>query len=79
MINRRTLLTGSAAALASLAAPRSMRAAAQTTLKFVPQSDIAGMDPIWSFAQVTRNFAYTVFDTLFGVDNAFNPQPQMAE
>jgi peptide/nickel transport system substrate-binding protein len=78
-MRRRDFLIGGAAALTSLAAPRQVRAARETTLKFIPQSDIAGMDPIWSSAQVTRNFAYTVFDTLFGLDNSFKPQPQMAE
>ena len=77
MIRRRALLrTGAAAALA---APRLARAAAETTLRFVPQTDIAGYDPVWSSAQVTRNYAYLVFDTLYGVNSAYEAKPQMAE
>ncbi|MBN8941892.1 MAG: ABC transporter substrate-binding protein [Rhizobiales bacterium] len=77
MITRRTLVKAGAAA--SLFAPSALRAQAQTTLKFVPQTDVAGYDPVWSSAQVTRNYAYTVFDTLYGVNSAFEAKPQMAE
>ena len=76
MIGRRTLL-GTGAGL--LTAPALVRAASQTTLRFVPQTDVTGFDPIWSVAQVTRNYALLVFDTLFGVDAAYRAQPQMAE
>ena len=76
MMRRRTVLASSAVVLA---APALLRAAEQTTLKFVPQTDIAGYDPIWSSAQVTRNYAYLVFDTLYGVDKAYQAKPQMAE
>ena len=75
MIGRRATLAGAAA----LALPGVTRAAEGRVLRFVPQSDIAGYDPVWSSAQVTRNYAFLVFDTLFGVDAAYRPQPQMAE
>jgi peptide/nickel transport system substrate-binding protein len=77
MISRRALVK--AGAIAPLFAPSTVRAQSQTTLKFVPQTDIAGYDPVWSSAQVTRNYAYTVFDTLFGLNNAYEAKPQMAE
>ena len=73
MIRRRTLIA------AALACPAVGRAAAASTLRFVPQADVAGTDPVWSSAQVTRNYAYLVFDTLYGVDAAYRAQPQMAE
>ncbi len=72
--NRRTFL---ATAAVALGAPAIVRAQAQTTLKLIPQSDLAVVDPIWTTAYVTRNHAYAVFDTLYGQDSSFRAQPQM--
>ena len=47
-------------------------------LKFLPQADLATLDPVWTTADVTRNHAHLVFDTLYGQDNNFQPHPQMA-
>ncbi len=81
-MRRRTLLrTASAASLAlaapRLASPRPARAPDSTTLRFVPQADLAVLDPVFTTAYVTRNHAFMVFDTLYGIDEAFNPRPQM--
>lgn len=46
-------------------------------LKFVPQADLALLDPVQTTGLVTRNHAMMVFDTLYGVDNQFQAQPQM--
>jgi peptide/nickel transport system substrate-binding protein len=73
-LRRRTLLTTAAA---TLAMPAIVRAQTQTTLRFIPQADLAVLDPIWTSAYVTRNHAFLVFDTLFGQDSAFHPQLQM--
>src|SRR5262249_40117719 len=78
MLDRRHFLKA-AAASATLAAPRLARAADQRVLKFVPQADLAILDPICTTATVTRNHAFLVFDTLYGQDNAYRAQPQMAE
>ena len=61
-MNRRKLL---ATATAALAMPAVARAASGSVLKFVPQSDLGLLDPIWSTATVTRNHGYMVFDTLY--------------
>ena len=75
-MKRRDFLAGSAAL--TLAAP-AVRAASDTKLlKFIPQADIALLDPHFASALVTRNHAYMVFDTLYGVDDAARPRPQMA-
>jgi len=60
---------------------RSARAATSPdgTLTFVPQAALASLDPVWTSATVTRNFALLVYDTLFGLDEQLKPQPQMAE
>ena len=75
-MRRRTLLTTAAAALA---APRIARAANARTLKFIPESDVTIVDPIWTTATVTRNHGYLVFDTLYGQNDAFAMEPQMVE
>src|SRR4051812_1797293 len=64
---------------AGLARPALAQPAATRVLKFIPQSDIAVVDPIVTTAYVTRNHAYVIYDTLYGIDADFRPQPQMAE
>ncbi|MGO8916137.1 MAG: ABC transporter substrate-binding protein [Stellaceae bacterium] len=76
-MRRRDLLKTSAAGLASLAMPSVPRAAEGRRLTFIPQSDLAVLDPVWTTADVTRNHGYLVFDTLYGLDDAYAPQPQM--
>jgi peptide/nickel transport system substrate-binding protein len=73
-MHRRTLFAASAAA--ALAAPATAQPA--RVLKFVPQANLTSLDPIWTTANVTRNHGYMVFDTLYGMDAQFRPQPQMA-
>jgi peptide/nickel transport system substrate-binding protein len=55
------------------------RAQTSSVLKFVPQADLAVIDPHGSPSYVTRNHAMLVFDTLYGVDSNNVPQPQMVE
>ena len=76
-MKRRTLLAGIGAA--SLARPALVRAAAATTLRLIPQIDLTFLDPHVTTAYVTRNHGYLVFDTLYGMDGKFQPQPQMVE
>jgi len=78
MMQRRTLLGAGLAGAATLASPAIVRAQAATTLKFIPYADLALLDPAVS-AFVTRNHVMMVFDTLFGVDEQGNIQPQMLE
>jgi len=78
-MKRRSVLKTGVAMAATLAAPRVVRAEAATTLRFVPQADLNGLDPVFSTADVTRNYAHAVFDSLYGVDADFVAKPQMAE
>lgn len=73
-MKRRTLLA--AAAATSLARP-SLAQSASRVLRFVPQANLSSPDPIWTTADVTRNHAYMIYDTLYGVDTALTPSPQM--
>jgi peptide/nickel transport system substrate-binding protein len=78
-MRRRTVLQSALAGATVLAAPRLGRAADQKVLKFIPQADLASLDPIWTTADVTRNHAFMVFDTLYGIDDKYLPHPQMVE
>jgi peptide/nickel transport system substrate-binding protein len=78
-LTRRDL--GKAAAAVALAAsvPHGSARAAEDkkTLRFIAQSDLRVLDPVWTTAYITRNHAYCVFDTLFAIDAEFAPHPQM--
>ncbi|MBO0711280.1 MAG: ABC transporter substrate-binding protein [Acetobacteraceae bacterium] len=75
-MSRRTLLTS---AVASLAAPAITLGDERRTIRFMPHADLASLDPVWTTADITRNFSLAVYDTLYGFDADFRPQPQMAE
>ena len=65
-MRRRTFL---ASAAAVLAAPAIVRGEASQVLKFVPQADLAVLDPVWTTTYQTRDHGFLVFDTLFGLDS----------
>ena len=49
-------------------------------LKFIAQSDLAIVNPVWTTAYVTRNHGYMVFDTLYGQtggSSGYKATPQM--
>ena len=73
-LNRRTLMQ---AAASTLAAPSLARAQNASVLRFIPQSDVTALDPVWTSVYVTRNHGYLVFDTLYGQDDSLRIQPQM--
>jgi peptide/nickel transport system substrate-binding protein len=75
VIRRRTLLTATGAALTAPA----VRAQPAKVLRFVPRNDLDITDPVWTSTYVTRNHGYLVYDTLYGLDENFRPQPQMVE
>jgi peptide/nickel transport system substrate-binding protein len=83
-MDRRTLLkgltgVGSLAATGGLSMPALAQGAAARTLRFVPQANLANFDPIWGTQYVVRNAAALVWDTLYGIDAALQPQRQMVE
>lgn len=71
-MKRRTLMTAAAATLA-----RPAIGGTATTLRFVPQSPLASLDPVWTSAMTTRNVGFMIYDVLFGRDEHMNPKPQM--
>jgi peptide/nickel transport system substrate-binding protein len=76
-MKRREFVAASMAASVALAAPRLAAAQTRTTLKFVPQADLALLDPVFTSGLVTRNHGFLVYDQLYGLDESFSPQPQM--
>lgn len=82
-IGRRTALTLGAAAATGLTRRRataqaSTSRAAERTLRFVPYSNLIVMDPVWSISIIGLEHAYMTCDQLYGIDDRFVPQPQMA-
>jgi len=75
---RRFLKTAAAATTGALAAPRLSLAADSKTLRFIPQANLANLDPIWTTQYVVRNGSLLIWDMLYGVDDQLQPQPQMA-
>ena len=78
-MRRRDLLTAAGASLAVVAAPRIGRAEKPNKLVFVLAGDLSVLDPVVTPARQTRNYAYLVFDTLYGIDTSWAAQPQMVE
>lgn len=63
------LILGAALGLAGAATAQTLRAAPHAQLQF--------LDPVYTTAYITRSYGYLVYDTLFALDEAFEPQPQM--
>jgi peptide/nickel transport system substrate-binding protein len=80
MRRRDALKAGAAlAATAALPTPAITQPASARTLKFIPQADVTILDPLVTTGYITRNHAHMVWDTLYGLDESFRPQPQLAE
>jgi peptide/nickel transport system substrate-binding protein len=89
VIDRRGFLKGSAglagagavagAATVGLATPSLAQGADSKVLRFVPQANLANLDPIWGTQYVVRNGSLMIWDMLYGVNDKLEPQPQMVE
>jgi peptide/nickel transport system substrate-binding protein len=79
-VRRRDLLKAAAAATFTITVvPRLGRADRAKTLVFVGVADLSVLDPVVTGARPTRNYAYLVFDTLYGIDTEWKARPQMVE
>src|SRR5205085_10393352 len=63
--------------LAGGLAPSIGQAESAKTLRFVGVADLSVLDPVVTGARPTRNAAYLIFDTLYGLDTEWRVQPQM--
>jgi peptide/nickel transport system substrate-binding protein len=67
-------------ALSALAAvPIASAAQAQSVLRVAPETLSRILDPHFTTSFTTRDLGYLVYDTLFAVDDKFEPRPQMVE
>ena len=83
-MKRRDLMALAAGASSlALARPGVLRAqgapGATSVLRFVPQSDLTLLDPVFNTALVTRNHGMMVYDQLYGLDANYVAQPQLVE
>jgi peptide/nickel transport system substrate-binding protein len=79
MINRRQFMGAAGAAALAPSMPALAQPAGSRVLRMVPQANLTSIDPIWTTANITRNHGYMVYDNLYGMDDRFQPQPQLAE
>jgi peptide/nickel transport system substrate-binding protein len=49
------------------------------TLRLIHGSDLGSLDPVWTTAPPTKDYAFLVYDQLLAVDADYIPRPQMAE
>ena len=70
-MRRRTLL----ASAPLLAAPA--LAAGPRPLRYIPQSNLMSLDPVWTSSIIVYIHSYMVYDTLFGIDQNYDIKPQM--
>ena len=81
MTTRRSILKGGLAAAALTSAPSIITSKAQPsaarTVKAVMHADLRVLDPIWTTANISAYHGAMIYDTLFGLDANFKPQPQM--
>src|SRR5215470_18104244 len=81
--SRRTFVKGSVATAATMCAPSLPKAqpspSAARTVRAVLHGDLRIFDPIWTTANMTGNHGLLIYDTLFGMDDARNVQPQMVD
>src|SRR4028119_175136 len=73
----RDLLLAGATALATVALGAAPSVA--ETLRVVMHSDLKVVDPVWTTAYISRNHGYMIYDTLFSLDENFEPKPQMVD
>ncbi len=80
-LTRRDMLAGAGAAAALLTFPGGAAVAQSQkgVLRVVPHANLQILDPIFTTQYITRNYAYMVYDTLFALDESFQPRPQMVD
>src|SRR5262249_40647154 len=80
---RRDVIKAALGGTAVLGAPSLVSAQAQPsrarTVSAVLHADLRVVDPIWTTANITSYHGGMIYDTLFGLDSNFRPQPQMVE
>ncbi|MFW5835060.1 MAG: ABC transporter substrate-binding protein, partial [Pseudomonadota bacterium] len=66
-------------AVSALGLPKIARAQNAGIVRAVMHGDLRVFDPIWTTANITAYHGAMIYDTLFGIDANFEPQPQMVD
>src|SRR5213593_4263192 len=76
---RRRFVQGTlaAAAVSSISGIARAQPTPARTIRAVMQGDLRSLDPIWTTANISAYHGAMIYDTLFGLDANFKPQPQM--
>ncbi len=77
-ITRRSALKLPLLGAAATALPAITGRAAERLLRYVPYSNLIVMDPVWSISIIGLEHAFMTCDQLYGLDESYTPQPQMA-
>lgn len=80
-MDRRKFLVTSSATAAALTLPAAFKvhaAAPAKLFRWVPHADLTILDPMFSTVFITNIHSQLIFDTLYGLDNQYQPHPQMA-
>ena len=79
MMDRRSFLAGLTAPAVLAFAAKAQSAVRRETLRVAPETLTNIFDPHFTTSFTTRDFSYLVFDTLFAVNDRWEPRPQMIE
>src|SRR6516225_5296467 len=79
MMDRRSFLAGLTAPAVLAFAAKAQSAGRRETLRVAPETLTNIFDPHFTTSFTTRDFSYLVFDTLFAVNDRWEPRPQMIE
>ena len=77
-LTRRNALKLPLLSAAATALPAIIGHAADRVLRYVPYSNLIVMDPVWSISIIGLEHAFMTCDQLYGLDESYTPQPQMA-
>ena len=64
-------------AVAAIAFLLMLQGCSGKTLRIAPHTELKVFDPIWTTAYITRDHGYLVYDTLFSMNEMYEPEPQM--
>jgi len=77
-VTRRNALKLPLLSVAAIALPAVTGRAAERVLRYAPYSNLIVMDPVWAISIIGLEHAFMTCDQLYGLDEAYTPQPQMA-
>ncbi|MEN9773516.1 MAG: hypothetical protein RL322_586 [Pseudomonadota bacterium] len=80
-MDRRNFLVATPATAAAVSMPalaQAQSAGRAKVFRWVPHADLSILDPVFSTVFITNIHAQLIWDTLYGLDDQYQPHPQMA-